>query len=148
MKINSKSVWQRTQIDDFLTKSTMPVRISFVDSSGHPRICSLWYRYDNGAIWSASHQNAFLIKQLKKNQKVAFEISSNDYPYKGVRGKALATLVKSDAEPVLKALIAKYLGESNKKLASWLVGRADEEYAIKLVPESVNAWDFSDRMEN
>ena len=147
MLINKKSQWNEAQIIDFLGNTISPVRLSFLSKKQEPQICSLWYLYDDGVIWAASHKNSFLIKQLKHNDKVAFEISSNDYPYTGVRGKADVELVQSNAEHVLDKLIARFLGNSNKELAEWLMSRAADEYAIKLTPTYVNAWDFSNRME-
>ena len=86
------------------------------------------------------------MKQLKNNGKVSFEISTNEYPYKGVRGKALAELSKLDADNVLAGLIDKYLDERNSKLAAWLMSRSDSEYVLKITPSIINSWDFSSRM--
>lgn len=147
MNLSKKSQWNEEQISRFLSGATLPIRLSFLNKDNEPQICSLWFLFDQGALWAASHENAFLIRQLKRHKQVAFEVSTNDYPYKGVRGKAEVELRKDDAEPVLKALINKYLGDSNSQLASWLLGRAKEEYAIKISPTFINSWDFSDRME-
>ena len=51
------------------------------------------------------------------------------------------------AENLLGALIGKYLGNTNRDLAEWLLSRVEEKYAVKITPKSVNAWDFSGRME-
>jgi hypothetical protein len=147
MKLNKKSEWDQDQIIDFLEKSEIPIRLSFLNSANEPQICSLWYFYDNGAIWCASHKNSFLINQLKCNSNISFEISSNEYPYKGVRGKAAVELSMNDAESILSTLISKYLGCNNAKLSSWLISRADDEYVINITPTLVNSWDFSNRME-
>lgn len=147
MQIHSKSQWNERQIIEFLESSDYPIRLSFLDSNQEPLICSLWFNYKNGAIWAASHESAYLISQLKNNSKISFEVSSNQYPYKGVRGKAVAVLSKVNADTVLAELISKYLGDSNTQLSSWLMSRVDGEYAIKIVPSSINAWDFSNRME-
>jgi hypothetical protein len=98
-------------------------------------------------IWCASHRNSFLINQLKRNSRISFEISSNEYPYKGVRGKAEVELSMNNAEKILNKLISKYLGSNNAKLSAWLMSRADDEYVINITPTLVNSWDFSDRME-
>ena len=87
------------------------------------------------------------MNQLKNNSKVSFEISTNEYPYKGVRGKAEVELSKLNADNVLAQLIEKYLDEKNSKLASWLMSRADSEYVLKIRPSIINSWDFSGRME-
>lgn len=146
MKINPKSQWNEKQIIDFLSESKIPLRLSFCDLHGHPRICSLWFKYNDGILWAASHQNAYLVRQLQQNDRVSFEVSTDDYPYRGVRGTAVAGLVSHDAGEVLQLLIDKYLGETNRTLAQWLLGRVEHEYAIRIVPTAVNSWDFSHRM--
>ena len=147
MEIHEKSDWEKDQIETFLLEAQVPVRLAFCDAYGHPRICSLWFKYENGMLWSASHRNAYLVRQLVNDNRVSFEVSTNDYPYKGVRGKAGVELSRERAGDVLGALIEKYLGDTNRELAEWLLSRADEEYAIKITPQSVNAWDFSGRMK-
>lgn len=147
MKLNAKSHWNETQIIEFLEGSEVPIRLSFLNEAKEPQICSLWYQYDSGMIWCASHKNSFLISQLKHNTSISFEVSTNEYPYKGVRGKAEIELSMINAGDVLGKLISRYLGSNNSELSSWLMSRADDEYAIKLVPTLVNSWDFSDRMK-
>lgn len=147
MKIHPKSQWNETRIVEFLENSNFPIRISFLDEANEPHICSLWYQYVNGELLSASHKNAYLIRQLLNNKIIAFEVSSNEYPYKGVRGKATVELSKTDADNVLGNLISKYLGSGNSQLSSWLMSRADDEYVIRIIPSTINSWDFSDRME-
>lgn len=147
MKLNQKSQWDEDQIVAFLGSATVPIRLSFLNDKHEPLICSLWYRYEKGVIWCASHKNSFLVKQLKNNSKISFEVSTNDYPYKGVRGQANIALVKADADKVLGQLITKYLAGSNTSLSTWLMSRSDDEYVIKITPSSINAWDFSNRMQ-
>jgi hypothetical protein len=147
MKLNAKSLWDEDQIIKFLENAEIPIRLSFLNKAKEPQICSLWYQYDNGVICCASHKNSFLIKQLKHNTNISFEVSSNEYPYKGIRGKAEIELSMINAENILGKLISKYLGSNNSKLSSWLMSRIDDEYVIKIIPTVVNSWDFSDRME-
>lgn len=147
MKINSKSQWNESEIRDFLKSSNIPMRLSFVNKNNEPMICSLWFTFNDDSLWSASHENAYVISQLKNNSKVSFEVSTNDYPYKGVRGKANVELSKLNANNVLAELIAKYLDSRNSRLASWLMSRVNEEYVLKITPSIINSWDFSDRMQ-
>lgn len=147
MKIHPKSRWNETRIVEFLENSNFPIRISFLDESNEPHICSLWYKYGEGELLSASHKNSFLIRQLMNKKIIAFEVSSNEYPYKGVRGKATIELSTINANTVLRDLISKYLGSGNAQLSSWLMSRTDDEYVIRIIPSTINSWDFSDRME-
>jgi nitroimidazol reductase NimA-like FMN-containing flavoprotein (pyridoxamine 5'-phosphate oxidase superfamily) len=147
MILSKKSKWPADQIVAFLETSEIPLRLSFLNKDNDPQICSLWYRFDDEAMWAAAHKNSFLVKQLKHQPQVAFEVSTNDYPYKGVRGKATVELSMGNAGDVLATLISKYLGRSNSQLSSWLMSRCNDEYAIKITPTFVSSWDFSDRME-
>lgn len=147
MHISRKSAWNKNQIESFLGSSLIPVRLSFLNTLKEPQICSLWYEYQDGVLWCASHKNSFLIRQLLQNTQVAFEVSLNDYPYKGVRGKGMVHLSTKDSGTRLAKLIDKYLGDGNSKLSSWLLSRAEDEYIIEITPTFVSAWDFSGRME-
>ena len=147
MQLNPKSPWDEPKIVQFLETSEFPIRLAFLDKANEPLICSLWYQYENGVLWCASHKKSFLVSRLKNNKKIGFEVSTNDYPYKGVRGKAEVELSMLNTESTLSTLIAKYLGSGNAQLSSWLLSRADDEYVIKITPKTVNSWDFSHRMK-
>ncbi|ROR97973.1 hypothetical protein EDC56_3642 [Sinobacterium caligoides] len=146
MMISDDCQWSQQEILSFLAAAKIPLRASFCNTKNEPMICSLWFKSDGITLWAASHENSYLIKQLKHNQTISFEVSTNEYPYKGVRGKATVELVKNNADAILHELIDKYLGNSNNQLATWLLSRASNEYAIKITPSHINSWDFSDRM--
>ena len=148
MNVHPGSDWSAVQIEEFLEQARIPMRLACVGKDDFPIVASLWFCYRDGELWSATHQSAHLVKQLREHSRVGFEIATNEYPYRGVRGKAVATLVREGAEEVLRDLIARYLGDSNRELADWLLSRADEEYLIRLTPKRFNAWDFSDRMQS
>jgi len=148
MKINADSAWSKEKIFSYLNRANTPIRISCHDNDGYPIVCSLWFIHDNGVLWSASHKNSYIIKTLRNNPKIGFEIATNEYPYHGVRGKADTMLFEDSKENVLEKAIDKYLQGSNKKLSTWLLSRKQDEYAIKICPISINSWDFSERMEH
>lgn len=148
MKVHPRSDWSESQIEDFLQQAVIPIRIACVSQDGFPLVASLWFFYEDGALWSATHKSAFIVRQLRRSPKTGFEIATNDYPYRGVRGKASAEVIQEGAEAVLTRLIERYLGDSNRELAAWLLSRAEDEYVIKLSPGRINAWDFSGRMES
>jgi nitroimidazol reductase NimA-like FMN-containing flavoprotein (pyridoxamine 5'-phosphate oxidase superfamily) len=93
----------------------------------------MWYAFDGKHLWCAVNENALLRKLLAQDNKVAFEVAPNEMPYRGVRGHGDAELVRADAADVLVRL-------------KWLLGRKDREYAIKITPKFLTAWDYSQRM--
>lgn len=130
----------------FLHESRIPLRLSAIDRDGFPVICSLWFLYRDNSLYCASHRSAKIVRLLQENPHCGFEVAVNDIPYRGVRGKAVATL-SSDADgTLLSSLIERYLGDSNRGLSSWLLSRKTDEIAICLRPETLSSWDFSERM--
>lgn len=147
MKISKKSAWTQSEIEQFLADAKTPMRLAFNDLDGFPAVCSLWFFFDQGIFWAASHKNSHVVKMLKQSEKVSVEIATNEYPYKGVRGKANVDLSLDGADAVLNRLIDRYLVDGNNKLADWLLSRAADEYVMKITPRLLNAWDFSSRMD-
>ncbi|CAA0087054.1 Uncharacterised protein [Zhongshania aliphaticivorans] len=132
----------------FLREQHSPIRLAVIDKDGFPIVCSLWFMSDGHKIFCASHASAKIIRVLRNNPHCAFEVSVNEPPYKGVRGKALATLEKDNKGYVLEQLINRYIGDSRPRLKSWLMSRCADEYAIHLSIKTLTTWDFSERMQS
>ncbi|MFK8018416.1 MAG: pyridoxamine 5'-phosphate oxidase family protein [Pseudomonadales bacterium] len=144
--VTRNSSWDEKQIEGYFHSAHTPIRIAVSSEDGYPIICSMWFEYSDGYLWCAAHQSSRLIQALQANAKCSFEISGNEVPYCGVRGRGTVTLDAQSAKPVLESLIKRYLGNSNSSLSNWLLGRAAEEYAIRIELTRLSAWDFSHRM--
>lgn len=142
----SSSAWTSAEVESYLERSIIPMRLACIENSGFPLVCSLWYIYQDGCIWGATHETAKVSKLLAQNPKCAFEIAPNEMPYRGVRGQGRASLLRKEAGDVLPRLINRFLGDSNQSLADWLMSRIDHEFAIKIEPQWATSWDFSQRM--
>lgn len=145
--LSNKSGWNAAQVQRFLERSTIPIRIAVADGD-YPLICSVWYEYLDGDLCIVSHKGSKLAKLLRQAGRCAFEIAPNEAPYCGVRGKADVTASYDCAESALKRLIQRYLGDSNQGLANWLLGRVDDEIVFTLHPTWATSWDYGGRMEN
>ena len=84
--------WNQDQIDLFLHNSKLPMRLACVANDDYPRVASLWFRYENGHLLSATHENSKIAKILRQNNRVGFEISPNEPPYHGLRGQATVSI--------------------------------------------------------
>jgi nitroimidazol reductase NimA-like FMN-containing flavoprotein (pyridoxamine 5'-phosphate oxidase superfamily) len=145
--IRSGSAWSAAAIDDFLRRTEIPVRLACLSGSGAPLICSVWYLYDDGAIWCATQRGALLARWLGNDPRCAFEIAGDLAPYRGVRGQGRAVLSAADGPAVLLRLIDRYLHQRDSGFARWLIARQDSEVAIRIEPEWLTSWDFSARMK-
>ncbi len=137
--------WERHRIDEFLEAARIPVRIGCRTPAGDPWIVSLWFAWD-GAVHCATGADAALVEFLAHDDHVSFEISTNDPPYKGVRGRGTATVTSDVEKTQLRALFERYLGGTDSDLGRRLLRPEREEVHIRIEPERLHTWDFTGRM--
>ncbi len=121
-----KGPWSERQIDEFLTSATFPLRLATVGKDGFPRVVSVWYIADGLTLQCVSHRDSQLVKLLRGNDRVGFEVAPNEPPYHGVRGQGNATLVPLGERDTLDSLIDRYLGGRESSVANWLLSRREE----------------------
>lgn len=146
-EIRKDSAMNQAEIADFMRECVIPVRLACISSNQQPLVCSLWFLYDDGAVWCATKQTASVVKFLQRNPACGLEVAPETMPYKGVRGQGEAELLPEQGLPMLLRLIDRYLGTRETNFAKWLIAQADDEVAIRIVPDWLNAWDFSARMQ-
>jgi nitroimidazol reductase NimA-like FMN-containing flavoprotein (pyridoxamine 5'-phosphate oxidase superfamily) len=140
-------VWDESRVKEFLRESTIPVRLSFISADEEPWMLSLWYTYDEGVIYCATKKEANVIEHLTERPYCAFEVSTNEPPYRGVRGKGTVTISPDDNLLLLKELVERYVGNGDESFRDWLLGRDVQEVQIAIEPEKIYSWDYSDRMK-
>jgi nitroimidazol reductase NimA-like FMN-containing flavoprotein (pyridoxamine 5'-phosphate oxidase superfamily) len=143
--LKKNSAWDRQGIARFLDDAVVPLRLG-VESKNNPLIVTLWFEYRDAAIWCAAHRDSLVVKVLQDNPACAVDISTNDIPYRGVRGAGRAACLPAAGAQTLDRLIERYLGGSESQLARWLKSRQEDEIALKITPKWLTSWDFSERM--
>jgi hypothetical protein len=78
----------------------------------------------------------------------AFDLSTNDMPYRGLRGRGNARCLPERGVAVLERLIDRYLPNRHTPLAAWLLSRSADEVAIEITPTWQTTWDYSARMSD
>lgn len=138
--------WDAAETEAFLDSATVPLRLSCHASGESLWMLSLWFLYRDDALWCATSANADVVEYLADDDHVAFEISTNDPPYKGVRGNGAATVEADPEKALLRELLARYLGGTDSALADRLLSPERDEVRIRIDPNRLYTWDFSDRM--
>lgn len=123
------------------------MRLAANTTRGFPVVLSLWFIRDGDDLLAAVHRDAKIVKRLEADPRCAFEIATNEPPYRGVRGQAHAELSSKGASELLEQLLTRYLGKTESKLGRFLLSRADEELTVRLRPRSLASWDYTERME-
>jgi nitroimidazol reductase NimA-like FMN-containing flavoprotein (pyridoxamine 5'-phosphate oxidase superfamily) len=146
--MNLTGVWDRAGIDAFLTATTVPVRLSCRTPDDHLWMLSLWYLWEDGALWCATGADADVVRYLRHDDEVAFEVSTNDPPYRGVRGRGRATVDADEDKRLLRRLLTRDLGGTDSALAERLLAPERDEVRLGIDPVRVYSWDYSDRMRD
>ncbi|KAB1198152.1 MULTISPECIES: pyridoxamine 5'-phosphate oxidase family protein [Haloferax] len=142
--------WSRDRVDEFLTTTTMPVRVSCRTPADDLWMLSLWYEWDpeTPELRCATSADADVVGFLRAYDDVAFEISTNDPPYRGVRGRGVATVEPDDEKRLLKRLVHRYLGSDDSTLAQRLLSPDRDEVTIRMRPTKLHTWDYTSRMRS
>jgi hypothetical protein len=144
-KIEVSGPWDYAKTSTFLSQIEIPIRVASSGSRG-PIVQSLWFDFDEDALWCATQASSILVKRLTANNEIGFEVSGDLAPYSGVRGTGVASIHPELAGEVLKRLIKKYQGEDETDFSRWLLSRLDKEVAIKITALTLVSWDFTGRM--
>ena len=139
--------WTGTEIEEFLSETRVPLRLSFVSKAGL-LIVPVWFEYRASCFWSCSPNDSLLVKTLREKPEVAFDVSTNDIPYQGVCGRGLARCSVAPDKTALEELMNRYTAGTDNDLAQWLLNRAVSEAVIQIEVALLTSWDFSDRMKS
>ena len=138
--------WSETETTAFLEEATVPIRIACTTPNGSLWMVSLWYQFADGCFCCATSTGADIVRYLRENPHVAFEVSTNTPPYRGIRGNGTAALSPDTDKAQLRELIERYLGGTDSTLATTLLDPDRDETAITITPDRGYTWDFSARM--
>jgi nitroimidazol reductase NimA-like FMN-containing flavoprotein (pyridoxamine 5'-phosphate oxidase superfamily) len=138
--------WPREDVAAFLEATTVPIRLSCRTGDDHLWMLSLWYRYEEGRLHCATAADADVVGYLREHDEVAFEVSTNDPPYRGVRGNGRPRIEPDEGKALLRGLLERYLGGTDSSLADRLLDEGREEVRIVIEPRKVFSWDYGDRM--
>ncbi|ELZ90383.1 hypothetical protein C440_16931 [Haloferax mucosum ATCC BAA-1512] len=141
--------WSPQRVTDFLTRTTIPIRLSCRTPSDDLWMLSLWYEWDaeQSELRCATSADADIVRFLRAHDDIAFEVSTNDPPYRGVRGRGTATVEPDDEKAVLRRLIGRYLGDDETPLTKRLLSPERDEVVIRIRPTKLHTWDYASRME-
>jgi general stress protein 26 len=141
-----------TEVNNFL-ESGLNMQIATIDEEGYPMIQPTWFLYDNkeSKIYTATQKMAKKVQNIRRNpDKIYFSIDDENYPYKGVKGRGVATISQDIQKnlPIVEKINIKYLGTLEHSLAKMIIEntRNGAEVVIEITPKFFSAWDFGKAM--
>lgn len=137
--------WNEDEVASFVGGVRAPMRLAANGASGFPLVTPVWHLWADGDIWAASRPSSALVRRLREDPRCAFEISCEQPPYKGVRGRGLAE-IEANGEKVLKQLLSRFMGTDAPNFQARLLKASHDECAIRIRPLRLTSWDFGRRM--
>ncbi len=137
----------REEIERFLD-SKMSLQLATTDDHGEPNIQPVWFYYDkNGEkLIMTTSKLSRKTQNLRKKPIVYFSIDDENTPYKGVKGKGIASLLEDPEETILygNRISIKYLGTLDHPIAKMISegSKNGNNVVIEIAPKFFSTWDY------
>ncbi|NAL77831.1 pyridoxamine 5'-phosphate oxidase family protein [Nitrososphaera sp. AFS] len=140
------------EVINFLA-SKLNIQIATIDEEGYPMIQPIWFVYNEASdkIYTATQKMTKKVQNIRRNpDKIYFSIDDYNYPYKGVKGRAVAK-ISEDIQTnlsIVEKISIKYLGTIEHPLAKMIMENTQNgvQVVIELTPKYFSAWDFNKAM--
>ncbi len=135
-------------VKDFLTTKVLNLHLGTVDEEGHPNIHPVGYYYDQSdyKFYILTGKESKKTSNLKKNQMVYFCVDDPNPPYKGVRGKGTARILKevNFNLGIWEKIMARYLGNLEDPMAIALKEelKKGDSIVLEISPKYYSTWDY------
>jgi general stress protein 26 len=136
------------QVGRFL-ESKLNLQFGTIDEEGDPNIQPVWFDYDKEKekLMLITPKAAKKVRNLRSNPNVYFSIDDENYPYKGVKGKGIATIIEDPIKTVPEAekMNIKYLGTLDHPIPKMILESAQKgsHIVIEIDPKFFSTWDFA-----
>ena len=131
----------------FLTQSKSTLLLGTTNADGTPMIHPVWYYFDSARTRLYFYTEPVLKKatNIKERSSVYFDVDSDIWPYKGVKGKGRARMItaKSEALSLASKILARYVGKDQPMAKAVLAKVKTGGYVIfEITPAYFTSWDY------
>ena len=136
------------EVINFL-QSKLNLQLATIDENGDPNIQPVWFDYekDSEKLRVMTSKMSNKVRNIRIKSNVYFSIDDENFPYKGVKGKAIARIIEDHQKVVSIAekINIKYLGTLEHPLAKMLMEFAQNgtEILLEISPKFFSTWDFA-----
>jgi PPOX class probable F420-dependent enzyme len=137
----------REEAERFL-ESKLNLQIATIDEKVEPNIQPVWFYYDKdeGKLLIITSKLGKKTQNLRNRPTIYFSVDDENPPYKGVKGKGIATIVEDPNRiiPQAEKISMKYLGTVNHPAAKEMADRSKngEGVLVEISPKFFSTWDF------
>ena len=137
----------KEEIDAFLQKNLI-LQIGTIDKKGDPNILPIWFNYDRSRekLLILTLKTSKKIHNIRKKATIYFSIDEQNFPYRGVKGKGIATIIEDPFTTIAEAkkIYIKYLGTLDHPIPRMILDsvKKGNHVIIEIDPKFFSTWDF------
>jgi general stress protein 26 len=146
--ISGTTSMSKEEVDKFLEKR-LNLQLGTIDENGDPNIQPVWFDYDKNRekLLIITPKAAKKVENIKAKPEVYFSIDDENFPYKGVKGKGIVTILDDPKKtvPYGEKINMKYLGTLDHPIAKMILQSAQQgtHVVIEISPKFFSTWDFA-----
>jgi nitroimidazol reductase NimA-like FMN-containing flavoprotein (pyridoxamine 5'-phosphate oxidase superfamily) len=131
----------------FLTQSKSTLLLGTTNGDGTPMIHPVWYFFDSAKTKLYFYTEPALKKatNIKERSRVYFDVDSDLWPYKGVKGKGQGRMITavSEATSLAGKILAKYVKKGHPMTKAVLGKVKTGGYVVfEITPAYFTSWDY------
>jgi general stress protein 26 len=130
-------------------ESKLLLQIGTIDDEGDPNIQPVWFDYDKDRekFLIITPKVARKVENLRSKPNVYFSIDDENFPYKGVKGKGIVTIIEDPKKtvPYGEKISMKYLGTLDHPIPQMILDSAKKgnHVILEISPKFFSTWDFA-----
>jgi general stress protein 26 len=150
--MGTSSAMTEEETDRFLLESKLNLQLATNDEMGDPNIHPVWFKYDKDEkrLFVITSKMSKKVQNIRKKSNVYFSIDDEN-PYRGVKGKGVATLIENPDEimPKVEKINLKYLGTLDDPTAKMMIEstKSGINALIDIKPKFFSTWDLTKEEE-
>ncbi|PNW39162.1 UNVERIFIED_CONTAM: hypothetical protein BEN50_15480 [Euhalothece sp. KZN 001] len=140
--------WSLETATRFILETPVPLRLSCRTPQDRPWIVTLWTTVacsveatDPFRLLCATAAGSRVLRYLEADPTVAFDLSTNRRPYRGVRGWGRAQIAADADKSLLRGMLLRYTQGMDGPLARRLLDDQREECRIEVEIAHLHSWD-------
>jgi general stress protein 26 len=137
----------KEEAEKFL-ESKLNLQLATIDEQGNPNIQPVWFYYDKDEekLWINTSKLAKKTQNIRKRSTIYFSIDDENPPVRGVKGKAIATIIEDSNKIFLLGdkISLKYLGTLDHPIAKMISedSKKGNVVLIEISPKFFSTWDY------
>jgi general stress protein 26 len=138
----------KEEINTFLERK-LNLQIGTIDEEGDPNIQPVWFDYDKDRekLLIITPKIAKKVQNLRNKPNVYYSIDDENFPYKGVKGKGIVTIIEDPKRtvPLGEKINMKYLGTLDHPIPKMILDSAKRgnHVVVEISPKFFSTWDFA-----